>query len=69
MNIVTNPVVEKLVVDLLSAIVSAIGIDGLRSLLQGHPLTAGQIIASERAAGDAVIETLEDEKFGPKTKT
>lgn len=69
MSIIANPIVEKLVVDLLSAIVSAIGLDGLRLLLQGHPLTAGQIIASERAAGQVAIDALEDEKFGPKTKT
>lgn len=55
MSVTTN-VLEDLAVKLVTALVEAIGVDGLTALLNKHPLTAGKIIASERAASDAILD-------------
>jgi hypothetical protein len=49
---------------MVTAIVESVGLDAFKSLLSGHPLTKDMMIAIERAAGDAAVDTLETEKVG-----
>ena len=56
MSAVVSNVLEDLAVKLVTAIVEAIGVDGLVAILNRHPLTASKIIASERAASAALLD-------------
>lgn len=58
----------KIAITVIDAIIEEGGIDAIKAVLLGHPVTAGMIITAERAAGSAVVDAIEDERFPPTKK-